>query len=121
MIAIRMKTDQVQTNVCERANMSHPRTTSGRISLIAPTVEWLQQSLPHWPATWAAYARRAHRWRVPPRWSPTDWWDELDAEALATACEAVLRFDASRGLSPNNYVFHRMLVATLSRSPPITS
>jgi RNA polymerase sigma factor (sigma-70 family) len=66
--------------------------------------------------TWAAYARRAHRWRVPPRWSASDWWEELDAEALASACEAVHLFDATRGLSPSNYVFHRMLVATLTRS-----
>jgi RNA polymerase sigma factor (sigma-70 family) len=96
--------------------MSHSRATAVRITALAPTVEWLKECLPRWPATWAAYVRRTHRWRVPPRWSLNDWWEELDAEALASACEAVHSFDATRGLSSSNYVFHRMLVATLRRS-----
>jgi RNA polymerase sigma factor (sigma-70 family) len=96
--------------------MSYPRAVAIRTAAIAPTVGWLQESLPRWPVTWASYVRRAHRWRVPPRWSPRDWWEELDAEALASACEAVHHFDATRGLSQSNYVFHRMLVATLGRS-----
>jgi RNA polymerase sigma factor (sigma-70 family) len=96
--------------------MSHSRATSVRVSPLALSVEWLKECLPRWPVTWAAYVRRTHRWRVPPRWSLNDWWEELDAEALASACEAVHSFDATRGLSPSNYVFHRMLVATLTRS-----
>jgi RNA polymerase sigma factor (sigma-70 family) len=104
------------TDDSRRSLASSPGARPGRTSIRAPASAWLLTYLPDWPATWAAYVRRVHTWRVPPRWSPVDWWEELDAQALASACEAVHTFDATRGLSRSSYVFHRMLAATLTRS-----
>jgi len=77
--------------------------------------EGLRPSLPDWPGIWDACARRTRAWRVPPRWSPRDWWEELDAEGIAAACEAIRVFDPSRGPSLRCFVYHRILSAALAR------
>jgi RNA polymerase sigma factor (sigma-70 family) len=75
----------------------------------------LQESLPDWPGIWEACVRRTRAWRVPPRWSPRDWWEEIDAEGLAAACDAVRVFDPSRGPSLGSFVYHQILAAALAR------
>lgn len=75
----------------------------------------LQQSLPAWPVIWAACVRRTHAWRTPPRWSPRDWWEEIDAEGVAAAFQAIRVFDPSRGPSLNSFVYHQILSTALAR------
>jgi RNA polymerase sigma factor (sigma-70 family) len=75
----------------------------------------LQESLPDWPGIWGACVRRTRAWRVPPRWSPRDWWEEIDAEGIAAACDAVRLFDPSRGPSLGCFVYHQILAAALAR------
>jgi RNA polymerase sigma factor (sigma-70 family) len=77
--------------------------------------EGLRPSLPDWPGIWGACVRRTHAWRVPPRWSPRDWWEEIDAEGIAAACDAVRLFDPSRGPSLGCFVYHQILAAALAR------
>jgi DNA-directed RNA polymerase specialized sigma24 family protein len=76
---------------------------------------WLQDRLPNWPEIWTACARRTHAWRIPPRWSRQDWWDEIDAESVAGACHALRVFDPSRGPSINCFVYHQILASALAR------
>ncbi len=49
----------------------------------------LEHLLPEWPRIWGTYRRRARSWTIPPRWKPTDWREEIDAEALAAAYKAL--------------------------------
>ncbi len=57
--------------------------------------------------------RQARAWRVPPRWSAYDWFDELQAEGAAAAIQAERDYDPGRGVPLSEYirlcVRHRML------------
>lgn len=75
----------------------------------------LKQRFPNWPDVWAACVQRTHAWRTPPRWSPRDWLEELDAESIASACHAIRIFDPDRGPSLESFVYHRILSGALSR------
>jgi RNA polymerase sigma factor (sigma-70 family) len=75
----------------------------------------LMQGFASWPDVWAACVRRTHGWRTPPRWSPRDWLEEIDAEGIASACHAVLIFEPDRGPSLESFVYHRILAGALSR------
>jgi RNA polymerase sigma factor (sigma-70 family) len=75
----------------------------------------LQPSLPDWPRVWAACVRRTHAWQTPPRWSRRDWWEEIDAEGIATACHALHIFDPSRGPSLGCFVYHQVISRALAR------
>jgi RNA polymerase sigma factor (sigma-70 family) len=76
---------------------------------------WLEERFPDWPRVWAACVRRTHAWRVPPRWSPRDWWEELDAESIASACHAMRIFDPERGPSLGSFLYHQIIAGALSR------
>jgi RNA polymerase sigma factor (sigma-70 family) len=76
---------------------------------------WLQHHLKEWPKIWATCVRRTHRWRVPPRWSVSDWWEEIDAESIAAACHAIRIFDPDLGPSLDSFVYHTILASALSR------
>ena len=76
---------------------------------------WLQHHMKDWPKVWAACTGRTHSWRVPPRWSLSDWWEEVDAESIAAACHAIRIFDPGRGPSLNSFVYHQILASALSR------
>jgi RNA polymerase sigma factor (sigma-70 family) len=76
---------------------------------------WLQHHLKEWPKIWATCVRRTHRWRVPPRWSLSDWWEEIDAESIAAACHAIRIFDPDLGPSLDSFVYHTILASALSR------
>jgi RNA polymerase sigma factor (sigma-70 family) len=75
----------------------------------------LMQGFTNWPDVWAACVRRTHGWRTPPRWSPRDWLEEIDAECLASACQAVLIFEPDRGPTLESFVYHRILAGALAR------
>jgi DNA-directed RNA polymerase specialized sigma subunit len=76
---------------------------------------WLLRSIPAWPRVWAASASRIHGWRVPPHWSPRDWWEEIDAESLAAACRAVRVFDPTRGKCLSKFAYHQILAKAIAR------
>ncbi|HMB03015.1 MAG TPA: sigma factor-like helix-turn-helix DNA-binding protein [Isosphaeraceae bacterium] len=57
--------------------------------------------------------RQARAWRIPPRWSACDWFDELQAEGAAAAIQAECAYDPGRGVPLGAYihlcVLHRLL------------
>ena len=59
--------------------------------------------------------QRTHAWRTPPRWCPRDWLEEIDAESIASACQAIRIFEPDRGPSLESFVYHRVLAGALSR------
>ena len=73
------------------------------------------QGFTGWPDVWAACVRRTHGWRTPPRWCPRDWLEEIDAESIASACQAILIFEPDRGPSLESFVYHRVLSGALAR------
>jgi RNA polymerase sigma factor (sigma-70 family) len=75
----------------------------------------LLQGFTSWPGVWAACVRRTHGWRTPPRWSPRDWLEEIDAESIASACQAILIFEPDRGPSLESFLYHRILAGALAR------
>ena len=52
--------------------------------------------------------RPIHTWRVPPNWSPRDWFEELRAEVIAAAWEAEDDFDPTRGVPLEAFVQRRV-------------
>jgi RNA polymerase sigma factor (sigma-70 family) len=75
----------------------------------------LFSKIPEWPCVWAATTSRIYGWRIPPRWSLQDWREEVDAEALAAAYQAVSIFDPSRGSCLSKFIYHRILSQSLAR------
>jgi RNA polymerase sigma factor (sigma-70 family) len=80
-----------------------------------PINRWLEERLPDWSRVWAMCVRRIHSWRVPPRWASRDWWEEIDAESIASACHAIRTFDPQRGPTLANFVYHSILACALAR------
>jgi RNA polymerase sigma factor (sigma-70 family) len=76
---------------------------------------WLRHRLPDWPRIWGACVRRARSWPVPPRWTPRDWREELDAEGIAAACTAIRNFDPARGPTLGSFIYHQILSDALAR------
>ncbi len=75
----------------------------------------LRQQFDNWPDVWAACVRRTHAWRTPPRWCPRDWLEEIDAESIASACQALRIFEPNRGPTLESFVYHRILASALAR------
>lgn len=59
--------------------------------------------------------RRVRRWRVPPHWSASEWYEEALSEATAAVHEAICRFDPDRGIELKWYVRRRILLRVLGR------
>jgi RNA polymerase sigma factor (sigma-70 family) len=76
---------------------------------------WLQHRMKDWPRVWSACTSRTHAWRVPPRWSLSDWFEEIDAESIAAACHAIRIFDPHRGPTLSTFVYHQILASALGR------
>ena len=92
-----------------------PKAGDGRDPISPAMNGWLQHRVADWPKIWAACVRRTHAWRIPPRWSARDWWEEIDAESVASACHAIRIFDPTRGPSLSSFVYHQILAGALSR------
>jgi RNA polymerase sigma factor (sigma-70 family) len=58
--------------------------------------------------------KRIRSWRVPPNWSPGDWFDELAAVGAAAAWQAVCDFDPERGIPLAGFGYCRMMTRCLS-------
>jgi RNA polymerase sigma factor (sigma-70 family) len=68
-----------------------------------------------WRLVWTGCARRIRTWRLPPHWSPGDWSDEVFAQGLWAAWQALGDFDATRGVPLNAFVRQRILTSVLTR------
>jgi RNA polymerase sigma factor (sigma-70 family) len=84
-------------------------------SAVAEAGDWLLHRLPDWPRIWGACLRRTRSWPIPPRWTAWDWREEIDAEGIAAACNAIRNFDPSRGPTLGSYVYHQILSGALAR------
>jgi DNA-directed RNA polymerase specialized sigma24 family protein len=59
--------------------------------------------------------RQISTWCVPPNWSPRDWREEMEAEAIAAAWEAERDFDPTRGVRLEAFVHHRVWARAWTR------
>jgi RNA polymerase sigma factor (sigma-70 family) len=59
--------------------------------------------------------RRIRAWRVPPRWSPADWWEEAEAQGIAAAWRAMCDYDPSRGVPLEAFLHQRILFGIRTR------
>jgi len=58
---------------------------------------------------------RIQRWKVPRGWSRRDWQEEMDAEMVLSAIEATKKFDRSRGVPWEAFLYQRILHSALAR------
>src|SRR5262245_53194503 len=58
---------------------------------------------------------RVSAWHVPPNWSRRDWFEEVRADIVAAAWQAVCDFDASRNVPLPAFIYRRMISSALTR------
>jgi DNA-directed RNA polymerase specialized sigma24 family protein len=68
-----------------------------------------------WSATALSCLRKIRRWRVPPRWSRRDWFEEIGAELTIAALLAARDYDPARGVPPEAFLRRRMMTRAYSR------
>ena len=81
-----------------RPSSMRRRTHEGRVPTYTAMESWCPDGLPDWGTIWGGCARRFRAWRIPPRWSVGDWCEEIQAQGVAAACQA-LRTTSRRGAS----------------------
>ena len=59
--------------------------------------------------------KRTRCWRVPPNWSPSDWFEELTAVGTAAAWQAVCEFDPELGVPLAGFGYCRIISRCLAR------
>jgi DNA-directed RNA polymerase specialized sigma24 family protein len=77
-------------------------------------VVWARR-LPQWAPVLESTFKRIRRWRVPPRWSVRDWYEELKALSLAAAWCALGDFDPTYGVPLAVFLRERILARALTR------
>jgi DNA-directed RNA polymerase specialized sigma24 family protein len=65
--------------------------------------------------TAASCLRRMQRWRVPPRWSRSEWLEEMEGEVTIAILEARRDFNAARGVPWEAFLRLRIMNAALAR------
>lgn len=68
-----------------------------------------------WPSLWARCWSRIRTWKVPPRWSPGEWWDEARAQGAMAACEARRSFEPGRLVPLEAFVYRRVVASVWTR------
>jgi DNA-directed RNA polymerase specialized sigma24 family protein len=58
---------------------------------------------------------RIRTWRVPPRWSYSDWCDEARAQGEAAVCDGLRDFNPRRLVPLDAFLFHRVVQAVWTR------
>jgi RNA polymerase sigma-70 factor (ECF subfamily) len=81
----------------------------------AAMAAWRVEGLPDWGAIWAGCVRRVRAWRIPPRWSAGEWSEEVQAQGVAAAWQAVRDYDPARGVLLGAFVHRRVLFAVRAR------
>jgi DNA-directed RNA polymerase specialized sigma24 family protein len=71
--------------------------------------------LPEWGTIWGSCARRFRAWRTPPRWSVDDWSEEMQAQGVAVAWQALRDYDPARGVPLSAFVLRRVLFGVRAR------
>jgi hypothetical protein len=92
----------------------HPSDGIGK-ALMAAMVSWSQLRLHDWMAIWDGCLRRIRGWRVPPHWSASDWFEEMQAQGAAAALQAIRDYDAARGVALGTFVRWRIMSGALTR------
>lgn len=59
--------------------------------------------------------RRIRSWRVPPNWSPRDWFEEIEAVQAIAAWQASRAYDPSRGINYAAFVYQKVMACALTR------
>jgi RNA polymerase sigma factor (sigma-70 family) len=62
-----------------------------------------------------ACVRRVRSWRVPPNWSTTDWFQEIEEVQAVAGWLAECDFDSSKGIPLAGFVYHRVMAHALCR------
>jgi DNA-directed RNA polymerase specialized sigma24 family protein len=83
-----------------------PMTAPGRVMPPDPT---------DWPSLWARCWSHIRAWRVPPRWSPWEWWDEARAQEAHAACEAQRSFEPGRLVPLEAFLYRRVVESVWTR------
>lgn len=68
-----------------------------------------------WPTLWARCWSRIRTWRVPPRWSPGEWWDEARAQGALAVCEARRSYEPGRLVPLDAYLYRRVVESVWTR------
>jgi hypothetical protein len=68
-----------------------------------------------WPVLWARCWVRVRSWRVPPRWSAGDWWDEARAQGALADSQARRDFDPRRCVPLDAFLYRRVVDAVWTR------
>jgi hypothetical protein len=68
-----------------------------------------------WPVLWARCWARVRSWRVPPRWSARNWWDEASALGALADSQARRDFDPRRGVPLDAFPYSRVVDAVWTR------
>jgi DNA-directed RNA polymerase specialized sigma24 family protein len=72
--------------------------------------------MPHeWSAVALSCFRKIRRWRVPPRWSPRDWFEEIGAELTIAALMAARDYNPARGVPPEAFLRRRIMGTAYTR------
>lgn len=58
--------------------------------------------------------RRIRRWRVPPSWTPREWFEEIEAEANVAGLQAFQEFDETRGVPREAFLRQRVMRRSLA-------
>jgi DNA-directed RNA polymerase specialized sigma24 family protein len=91
------------------------RAHEGGVPTQAAMASWCPDGRHEWGTIWGGCARRFRAWRIPPRWSAGDWSEEIQAEALAAAHQALHDFDPARGVPLIAFVRRRVLFGVRAR------
>ena len=62
-----------------------------------------------------ACRRRIRSWRVPPNWSPIDWFEEIEAVEAVAAWQANCDYDPSKRIKRETFVCQRVMARALTR------
>jgi len=62
-----------------------------------------------------ACIRRVRSWRVPPNWSPPDWFEEVEGIEAIAAWQAECEYDATSGIHFAAFIYQRIMARALTR------
>jgi DNA-directed RNA polymerase specialized sigma24 family protein len=62
-----------------------------------------------------ACVRRVRSWRVPPNWSPLDWFEEVEGIEAIAAWQAECKYDATSGIQFAAFIYQRIMACALTR------
>src|SRR5512135_78795 len=91
------------------------RTHEGGVTTYTAMESWCLDGLPDWGTIWGGCARRFRAWRIPPRWSVGDWFEEIQAQGVAAAWQALRDYEPARGVPLSAFVRRRILFGVRAR------